>query len=77
MVPGLYRTDSSWLTRFPDTWVLVRACPVSRVKELLPIPPCQIKERTGNEEFRPSRGRPGPLEKETAYERRRPKQSVL
>jgi hypothetical protein len=46
-------------------------------QELLPIPPCQIKERTGNEEFHPSRGWPGPFEKETAHERRRPKLSVL
>jgi NAD(P)-dependent dehydrogenase (short-subunit alcohol dehydrogenase family) len=39
--------------------------------------PCQIKERTGNEQFHPSRGWPGPFEKETAHERRPPKLSVL
>jgi hypothetical protein len=41
------------------------------------IPLWQIKERTGNEKFHPSRGRPGPFEKETAHEHCRLKLSVL
>jgi hypothetical protein len=32
------------------------------------IPPLQIKERTGNERFHPSRGWPGPFEKETSHD---------
>lgn len=42
-----------------------------------PIPSWQIKERIRNEKFHPSRGRPGPFEREIAHERRHPTLSAL
>jgi hypothetical protein len=55
--------------------VLGRTCPIC--PGTTPIPLRRIKERTGNEKFHPSRGRPGPFEREIAHERRLPKLSAL